>query len=199
MGTIQLIDNIKPYPYKFDENDWDNPTGVQRKTELTIFRDCDTIPLLWQFRKGRPYLVATRSEFYDKYWHRHWFHKLSLKLYLHFGYGKVISALFARLNPYGELKPHVDGGKSVVHNHNIHIPITTNEECIFTVGNESENLKVGNIYEVDNTVEHSVVNGSSPRIHLIVEWYNPLPVRGRYEDYEDVHGEGGKYRIWKKR
>ena len=32
MASIRQIDNIIPYPIEFDEADWDNPTGVQRKT-----------------------------------------------------------------------------------------------------------------------------------------------------------------------
>lgn len=68
MASIRQIDNIIPYPIEFDEADWDNPTGVQRKTELTIFEDCDTIPVMWQYAKGRPHMPATRTEFYDKYY-----------------------------------------------------------------------------------------------------------------------------------
>ena len=199
MGTIQLIDSIKPYPLSFDEEDWYNPLGIQRKRQLTIFRDCDTIPLMWKYAKGKPHQEAPKTEFYDKYYDREWFHDLYTKLFLHYGYGKPISVLFARLRAGGELVPHIDGGISVVHNHDVHIPITTNKGCIFTVGDEQEHLEVGKIYEVDNTVTHSVSNGNEPRIHLIVEWYNPEEVKGYYEEVESVFGDGKIYRIWKKK
>lgn len=196
---IFTIDTIEPYPYSFDEKDWDNPIGIQRKTELTIFRDCDTIPLMWQYAKGRPHQEAQKTEFYKKYYHKNWFFNLYCKLYNHYGYGKFISILFARLKPQGELKPHIDGGISVVHNHDVHVPITTNKDCIFTVGNMTEHLEVGKIYELNNAIEHSVQNGNTPRIHLIVEWHNPELVKGYWEDYFDVHNEGKKYRLWKKK
>ena len=198
MGSILEIGNMPSYPIKFDEDDWDNPLGNKRKTKLTIFRDCDTIPLMWKYAKGKPHQEAPQTEFYDKYYHRAWFRKLQIKLYTHFGYGRFISILFAKLKPYGELKPHIDGGISVIHNHDIHIPITTNKKCIFKVGEEEEHLEVGKIYEIDNTITHSVTNGSTSRIHLIVEWMNPFEVRGYYEDYEDVHGEGKSFRLWRK-
>ena len=85
-------------------------------------------------------MPATRTEFYDKYYDQYWFDILYRKLYEHYGYGKYISILFARLRPQGQLKPHVDGGISVVHNHDVHVPITTNQDCMFTVGEETRHL-----------------------------------------------------------
>lgn len=198
MASIRQIDNIIPYPIDFDESDWDNPIGIQRKTELTIFEDCDTIPVMWQYKKARPHMPAARTEFYDKYYDQYWFDILHRKLYEHYGYGKFISILFARLKPNGQLKPHIDGGISVVHNHDVHVPITTNQDCLFTVGEETRHLDIGNIYEVDNAVTHSVVNGNTNRVHLLVEWHNPAKVRGYYEKVSSVHGDGKTYRLWRK-
>lgn len=200
MEPIINVGPVPEYPKVFDEADWDNSIGIQRKTELTIFRDCDTIPLIWQYAKGKPHIVAQKRDyFYDKYFDKNWFWWLEARLLQYYTYGHIISALFARLKPNGELKPHVDGGMSVVHNHNIHVPITTNEDCLFTVGEKTKHLEVGKIYEVDNTVTHSVVNGDTPRIHLILEWYNPAKVKGHYDTVESVHGDGRIYKVWRKK
>ena len=196
--VIKELGIIDPYPLSFDEADWNNELGIQRKTELTIFRDCDTIPLRWQYNKPNPHQVANRTEFFNKYYDLQWFRSLFSKLSDYYGGGHFISLLFARLKPYGELKPHIDGGRSVVHNYDVHIPITTNEDCKFTVMGKTEHLEVGKIYEVDNTLLHSVTNGGTPRIHLIVEWHNPEKSKGYYDTIESVHGDGRIYRIWKK-
>lgn len=199
MEPILSLGPVPEYPKSFDEDDWNNKVGIQRKTKLTIFRDCDTIPLMWEYAKGKPHKIAAKTEFYDKYFDKQFFWWVESRLLQYYRYGHIISALFAKLKPNGELKPHVDGGISVVHNHNVHIPITTNEGCLFTVGGKTKHLEVGKMYEVDNTVTHSVVNGDTPRIHLIVEWQNPSKVEGYYDTVKSVHGDGQVFRIWKKK
>ena len=59
----------------------------------------------------------------------------------------------------------------------IHIPIVTNPECIFTVGDNSINMKVGEIWEMNNDkMQHSVHNnGDEDRIHLIIDWVEKTP------------------------
>jgi hypothetical protein len=54
----------------------------------------------------------------------------------------------------------------------------TNEKCIFEVDNEEINMKMGEIWEIDNfNKEHSVVNnGDMDRIHLIVDW-EPIQIK----------------------
>ena len=51
---------------------------------------------------------------------------------------------------------------------------TTNEECFFTVGDDKRNLKLGEIWEINNDKKtHGVSNnGDEDRIHLIVDWIN---------------------------
>ena len=51
-----------------------------------------------------------------------------------------------------------------------HIPIITNSEVTFTVGGETKFLKEGEIWEINNTKEHSVDNNSDiDRIHLLID------------------------------
>jgi aspartyl/asparaginyl beta-hydroxylase (cupin superfamily) len=52
-----------------------------------------------------------------------------------------------------------------------HIPIITNSEVTFIVGGETKYLKEGEIWEIDNSKEHSVNNNSNvDRIHLIMDY-----------------------------
>ena len=69
------------------------------------------------------------------------------------------------------IPPHVDGAAHVSVPHKIHIPLTTNPETYFFVGDERFHLQEGFAYEVNNATRHSVVNsGATDRIHLIFEY-----------------------------
>ena len=71
----------------------------------------------------------------------------------------------------GYIDTHKDFGKQLESGHRIHIPVITNESVLFTIGNETINMKQGEIWEINNQEEHSVVNDSIfDRIHLIIDW-----------------------------
>jgi hypothetical protein len=87
--------------------------------------------------------------------------------------GKIMRALLVNLTAGKSIVPHVDTvGFTLVLCRRIHIPIQTNENCFFTVGGDKRNLKLGEIWEINNDKkEHSVDNlGETDRIHLIVDW-----------------------------
>jgi hypothetical protein len=88
--------------------------------------------------------------------------------------GKVIRAVFAKLNPNGIIKPHVDTHPSFAIGHRVHVPITTNDRVRFTIGGRPHHLEVGTIYEVNNLKQHSVMNkGKTPRVTLIFDYVPP--------------------------
>lgn len=84
---------------------------------------------------------------------------------------KPARAFLARMAPNSEIKRHKDRGNVSAKTHRIHLPIITNSECLFTVGDETEHLAAGELWVIDNTDKyHSVVNGGSEfRIHMIVD------------------------------
>jgi hypothetical protein len=82
-------------------------------------------------------------------------------------------ALLVKLTAGESIRPHVDiVGFSLVICRRIHIPIQTNKDCFFTVGDDKRNLKLGELWEINNDKQrHSVDNfGETDRIHLIVDW-----------------------------
>ena len=81
-------------------------------------------------------------------------------------------AILVNLPSKKSIPSHVDTGKTLVDCRRIHIPLQTNENCFFTVGEEKKNLKLGEIWEINNDKKkHSVDNfGDNDRIHLIVDW-----------------------------
>jgi hypothetical protein len=84
--------------------------------------------------------------------------------------GKVIRSELINMVPNSRIKTHKDKGELLYVSRRFHVPIITNEKCIFTVEKESFYLKEGNIYELNNRKYHSVENSSDQnRIHLIVD------------------------------
>ena len=86
--------------------------------------------------------------------------------------GKIIRAIIVKLLSGKSIRPHIDRGESFSYCKRIHIPIKTNDECFFTVGDDKRNLLLGEVWEINNDKKlHSVDNfGDTDRIHLIVDW-----------------------------
>jgi quercetin dioxygenase-like cupin family protein len=84
--------------------------------------------------------------------------------------GKVGQALFIKLSAGKIIDPHEDSGDYlyVVSRH--HIPIITNPKVGFIVGGQTQHMKEGECWEINNNKEHSVFNeGDEDRIHLLID------------------------------
>lgn len=81
--------------------------------------------------------------------------------------------MLARLRPGALIPPHVDGDPSKHQAHKIHVPLTTNPDCWFMVGEQRWHFALGNAYEVNNGDYHGAANsGKTDRVHLIFECLN---------------------------
>jgi len=92
-----------------------------------------------------------------------------------YGYANGIfpRVMLARMAPGGVIHPHVDGARAASWPHKIHVPLMTNPGVRFFVDPRYYHLEADQAYEVNNLVPHAVVNeGSTPRIHLIFEYYD---------------------------
>jgi hypothetical protein len=89
-----------------------------------------------------------------------------------FGKGEIIRIEVVKMPPYSEVKPHIDYGGSLETHNRTHIPLQTSEGCVFTVGDDSKHMKVGEMWEIDNgRKKHGVINNSGiDRIHMIVDY-----------------------------
>jgi Aspartyl/Asparaginyl beta-hydroxylase len=99
-----------------------------------------------------------------------------------YGYvrGAFPRVMLARMAPGGAIQPHRDANPAAKWPHKIHVPILTNEGVTFYVDGVGYRMEEGEAVEVNNMAIHSVTNaGSTPRIHLIFEYYDldqPAPV-----------------------
>lgn len=88
--------------------------------------------------------------------------------------GTIIRAMAAKLRAGGKISPHVDSHPSFHRGHRVHVPITTNPRVRFMIDGRPHQLQVGQAYEINNQMNHSVMNkGSEDRITFIFDYVPP--------------------------
>jgi hypothetical protein len=91
--------------------------------------------------------------------------------------GTIIRAMAAKLLAGGRIDPHHDQHPSFHCGHRIHIPITTNSRVRFMIDGRPYQFKVGEVYELNNQKQHSVMNkGTEDRITFIFDYVPPGPL-----------------------
>jgi quercetin dioxygenase-like cupin family protein len=88
--------------------------------------------------------------------------------------GAIIRAMAAKLLAGGRISPHVDSHPSFHRGHRIHVPITTNPRVRFMIDGRPHQLQVGRAYEINNQMNHSVMNkGDEDRVTFIFDYVPP--------------------------
>lgn len=146
--------------------DWDSYKWRQEKHK--VHRETKTIPLIWN-----------EGNFEEvKYWDYYPLFKEEIDK-IHniidsfLGVPGIIqTAILINLESKAQVYNHFDNGPFFRSSKRIHIPVFTNPDCIFTVDHEEKNMKEGEIWEINNDGKwHGVVNnGSTDRIHLLIDW-----------------------------
>jgi hypothetical protein len=84
--------------------------------------------------------------------------------------GKVVRCEIIKMKGKSNIQPHIDSGEFLYSGRRIHVPLITNDKIIFSIFNNDMNLKVGNWYEINNSLPHSVNNPTDEeRIHIIID------------------------------
>ena len=84
---------------------------------------------------------------------------------------KLLSVRLLRLMPGAEIKPHTDHKLGYEDNNfRIHIPITTNNDILFVLGNKELRMLPGECWYTNVNFTHSVINkGKTDRVHLVID------------------------------
>jgi len=91
--------------------------------------------------------------------------------------GTIIRAMAAKLLAGGKVTPHNDSHPSFHSSHRIHIPITTNPRVRFMLDGRPYQFEIGRAYEINNQMQHSVMNkGKEDRINFIFDYVPPGPL-----------------------
>lgn len=162
------IDKIKEEILKLNENLWFIDVSrqksyiVHRQTQSLINTDVSIF-----YKSGEPFVVRESNVLPHKI--KEQVSLIIKDLETRFN-GRVAKSNFVRLNAGCFIPEHSDNFEYLRMVHRFHIPILTNDNVIFKVGEQSINMKEGECYEVDVSLLHSVWNnGKSPRIHLIID------------------------------
>lgn len=88
--------------------------------------------------------------------------------------GAIVRAMAAKLKAGGRITPHRDSHPSFHLGHRIHVPITTNRRVRFSIDGRPYRFEVGQAYEINNQLQHSVANkGDDDRITFIFDYIPP--------------------------
>lgn len=103
--------------------------------------------------------ISAKNEFYD----------IVKELEKRFN-GTLCRAEIIKMKANVKIRKHVDGGSFLQYARRCHVPIITNDNVFFTVLDNTVNMKAGTLYEINNSLPHSVENNSDQdRVHLILD------------------------------
>ena len=170
MGNFELIDNIdisnlKSKVKKYNQKQW-NEFNFRQKT-FDVHKKTQTIPLIYNENIDKTPIECDDFKNFEQEMYDVW--KVLRSSY---SYGSIVRAILVKLSKNSKIDRHIDGGKGLEDCIRHHIPIITNKKVLFTVDDETINMKAGEIWRIDNLNKYpSVVNNSKyDRVHLIVEW-----------------------------
>ena len=180
IGRIDTAE-LKSLVLGLSEEQWENLSIRQQRYE--VHKHTQTIGLVYDpdFRHSHPTRLPPLKLFEDALKPALWMiadhfeqSEPGRELVKENGLGYFIRATLVRLKAGSGIAAHRDMNFSLTHSHRLHLPLITNDEVLFTVGNETRNLEEGRIYEINNRRVHSVANnGSEDRVHLILDFVLP--------------------------
>ncbi len=180
--SIIDVNSLKEY-LSLGEHSWDEPISYNNsipETRSEMFeahKSTHTISLRMNdiYLKDGTYIDNDPCVFYDfKYNSDRYmdYIKPIIKKVLGNYNGIVNRINLVKMDAYSIIERHTDSGTSLEKSRRFHVPIVTNSDVIFHVGEVALNMKEGNCYEIDNQLPHEVINISNmDRIHLIFDYY----------------------------
>ena len=161
-----------------DEAAWNE--NVERQKSFEVHEQTRSIVLLFAEVSNWPELEVSKQPGWDR------FADLAVPLMhdiIRNWYppgGTIIRAMAAKLMPGGLILPHRDSHPSFAAGHRIHVPIVTNPRVRFMIDGRPVSLQVGEAYEINNQMVHSVMNkGAEDRINFIFDYLPPGAISGR--------------------
>lgn len=160
-----LKNKIKELPNEV----WDEHT--LRQTISKVHRHTQTLEIMWDIESLQTNKIGKIHSNYYKLDMKSFLNKIKPIYESNYGNGYFVRVLLVKLKSNTNIATHKDSGESLINCKRTHIPIITNKLVLFTINNEKKHLSEGEIWEIDNTKEHSVSNDSNEdRIHLIVDY-----------------------------
>ena len=137
-----------------------------RQEYFQIHQDTETIPLVFD----KYFVEPIKTKHYEMFEHN--LMPLESLLNTYYGDGYTQRVILTKLKSQGTIPEHRDTGQHFHISHRVHLPLITNDQVLFTVGDETITMNAGELWEINNTQRlHSVINKSDrDRVHLIIDW-----------------------------
>lgn len=170
IDVVPLLLSIKQHPELWDQN------PMRRVTEGTPHTEMKDIWI--RFRPADEFDPKNPAAFIEPHfavWYPAYYKLPALRAII-FGLMARVEAthlggvLITRIPPGGHIAPHTDRGwHPEFYNTKLYLPIATNDKVTFRVEDERVVMETGDIWWLDNTVEHEVTNeGDTERMTLIM-------------------------------
>jgi quercetin dioxygenase-like cupin family protein len=168
--TRYPIDSMVKLADQLTDQDWDQ-WGFRQRT-FDVHAHTRSIPIAVNSSWSRP------NELYTYDAHARWWpmfeqqvRALEAILREHHGGGYLLQFILVKLLAHERIPTHRDSGWLLEANHRYHIAVKTDPHVKFTVGGESIHMQPGEIWEINNTEQHSVDNPTPmDRLHIIADW-----------------------------
>lgn len=160
IGNISLSDlNLF-----FNEEDWNY--WVFKQTKYDVHSETKTIPLMMDESYNTR---GSKTKYFKRF--NQLIPQLENVIKKFYGDGQILRIEIVTLPKKSKVSPHRDYGESLQNDKRIHLVLQTNDNVIFTVDGEKKNMKLGELWEINNTKLHSVDNnGTTDRIHMIIDF-----------------------------
>ena len=145
-----------------------------RQQDYDVHRYTESVVLIFTDSSGWPAITVTKEPGWDRLAHVAvpLMHDLIARFYP--PGGTIIRAMAAKLLAGAVIKPHCDSHPSFHNSHRIHVPITTSPRVRFNIDGRPYQFEVGKAYELNNQLNHSVMNkGTDDRITFIFDYVPP--------------------------
>jgi hypothetical protein len=177
LPTRYPIDAVLGLTDQLTDQDW-NQWGFRQNT-FDVHLHTRSIPIAVNSSWSRPNELHTYDR-HERYWpmFEQQVQALEAILLAHHGAGYLLQFILVKLQAGQQIPRHRDSGWLLEANHRYHIAVKTDPRVAFTVGSECLHMQPSEIWEINNTEHHSVVNASDQdRVHIIADWSSgPRPI-----------------------
>lgn len=168
LGTIDpklLIDSLS----KIEDEDWGADT-FRQEAYSRFHSATQAIQLIYD--KDFRHFNGTKHKYWDLLNMEELLEPVMKVLEKEYGPGYLARAVFVKLFAGKNVNRHIDVGGSYTLSHRVHVALISEEDkIIYNVRDEDKFFKVGEVWELNDMVEHEVRNQSqSDRINLIMDY-----------------------------
>jgi hypothetical protein len=172
--NFKYLGKIDPQPMidslsKIDDADWGADT-FRQESYKSFHHSTQAIQLIYD--KDFRHFGGTKHKYWDLLNMEELMKPLLEVLKKEYGDGYIARAVFVKLFAGKNVGRHIDVGPSYSLSHRIHVALIAEEEkIVYNVRDEDKFFRIGEVWELNDLVEHEVRNSSDKdRINLIMDY-----------------------------